>query len=81
MADAARIAARVAGGRVTDSEEEWAATGLTYELDVERTDGIDRRVVVDSRNGRVLANWVTDRPDRPGDSDRWEHDGPDDDDD
>ncbi len=60
MAEAMRIAARVAGGRVTESDEEREATGLVFEFDVDRADGTTRKVVIDSRQGRVLANRLKD---------------------
>jgi uncharacterized membrane protein YkoI len=69
LAEATRIASKAAGGRVTDSDEEWAATGLTYELEVARADGSSWEVVVDSRNGRVLTNGLEERSDTDDDND------------
>ena len=60
MADAMRIAARTAGGRVTESDEEREVTGLVFEFDVERADGTTRKVVIDSRRGQVLSNRLKD---------------------
>lgn len=63
LTEATRIAALIGGGRVTESDEALTPTGITYELRVVRADGTARDVVVDSRDGRVLANRVHGRSD------------------
>jgi uncharacterized membrane protein YkoI len=77
LTEAARIAALIGGGRVTESDEESTPTGITYELRIVRADGTARDLVVDGRDGRVLANRVHGQSDALGgaapDGDHGDH--------
>jgi len=69
LAEASRIAALVGHGRVTESEQEWTGTGLTYELTVVGPTGAARKVTVDRGTGRVLANTPEDADEATGSPD------------
>ena len=63
LAEASRIAALVGHGRVTESDQETAGAGLSYEMTVVTPNGAVRKVTVDAGTGRVLANTPKDAKD------------------
>jgi uncharacterized membrane protein YkoI len=55
ISQAATIAARQAGGRVTKVDSEAEGAALTYEVTLLRANGVETKVTVDARTGHLLS--------------------------